>query len=99
MDPLYDLMPVLKDQGFGLMVDDKQKRIFANSESVFITFTGRNATFEHAGLELTRKTRVQNKKHLEKLIKSFIKASHDLINAGFGQDFRKLSKDNNLKTF
>lgn len=99
MDPLYDLMPVLKDQGFGLMVDDKQRRIFANNESVFITFTGRNATFEHAGLELTRKTRVQNKKHLEKLIKSFIKASNDLISAGFGQDFRKLSKDNNLKTF
>lgn len=99
MDPLYDLMPVLKDQGFGLMVDGKQKRIFANSESVFITFTGRNATFEHAGLELTRKTRVQNKKHLEKLIKSFIKASNDLISAGFEQDFRKLSKDNNLKTF
>ena len=99
MDPLYDLRPVLKDQGFGLMVDGKQKRIFANSESVFITFTGRNATFEHAGLELTRKTRVQNKKHLEKLIKSFIKASNDLISAGFGQNFRKLSKDNNLKTF
>ena len=99
MDPLYDLMPVLKDQGFGLMVDDKQKRIYANSDSVFITFTGRNATFEHAGLELTRKTRVQNKKHLEKLIKSFIKASNDLISAGFGQAFRKLSKDNNLKTF
>lgn len=99
MDPLYDLMPVLKDQGFGLMVDGKQKRIFANSDSVFITFTGRNAIFEHAGLELTRKTRVQNKKHLEKLIKSFIKASNDLISAGFGQDFRKLSKDNNLKTF
>ena len=38
MDPLYDLMPVLKDQGFGLMVDEKQKRIFANSDSVFITF-------------------------------------------------------------
>lgn len=99
MDPLYDLMPVLKDQGFGLMVDEKQRRIFANSESVFITFTGRSVTFEHAGLELTRKTRVQNKKHLEKLIKSFTKASHDLISAGFGQDFRKLSKDNNLKTF
>lgn len=99
MDPLYDLMPVLKDQGFSLMVDEKQRRIFANSESVFITFTGRNATFEHAGLELTRKTRVQNKKHLEKLIKSFTKASNDLISAGFGQDFRKLSKDNNLKTF
>ena len=99
MDPLYDLMPVLKDQDFGLMACDKQKRIFANSNSVFITFTGRNATFEHAGLELTRRTRVQNKKHLEKLIKSFTKASHDLISAGFGQDFRKLSKDNNLKTF
>lgn len=99
MDHLYDLMPVLKDQGFGLMVDGKQKRIFANSDSVFITFTGRNATFEHAGLELTRKTRVQNKKHLEKLIKSFIKASNDLISAGFGQDFRKLSKDNQIKTF
>ena len=99
MDPLYDLTPVLKDQGFSLMVDDKQRRIFANSESVFITFTGRNATFEHAGLELTRKTRVQNKKHLEKLIKSFTKASNDLISAGFGQDFRKLSKDNKIKTF
>lgn len=97
MDPLYDLMPVLKNQGFGLMVDDKQKRIYANSDSVFITFTGRNATFEHAGLELTRKTRVQNKKHLEKLIKSFIKASNDLISAGFGH--RKLSKDNKIKTF
>lgn len=101
MDPLYDLLPALKEQGFHPMIDlnTNQKRVFVNDCSLFITFTGRNAVFEHVGLELTRKTRIQNKKQLIQLIKSFTKASNDLIAAGFGQDPRKSTKDNHIKTF